>query len=308
MKVEIKKLPKSTVQLQITVPAEKVKEAYQQSLENLAKTAEIKGFRKGNAPIDLVEESLDKGKIHGETINVLLEKYYVQALKENKINPVSNPKVEIQAFDIEKDFEFTATMAVRPDVKLGNYKKAIEKRAKDKKKEVQDQKQEALKKGESLDHVHDHLHSQEIIDLMVDEAEVEVPGMLVEEEVDRMMTRLVDQMQSLNMEMDQYLKAQDKTSDQIREEFSANAERNLKAEFVLAQAVKDAGIEVTDEEIEETAKATGDPQAIENIKNPTHRWYIKSILEKNKLISGLMEEFGGETHAAPTTPEEKEEK
>ncbi len=310
MKVEVKNLPKSTVQLDITVPAEKVSEARDQALDEISKEMEIKGFRKGNAPKEVVEKSVDESKLHGEMVNILLEKYYVQALKEHKINPVSNPKVEIKAFDPEKDFSFTATVAVRPEVDLGDYKQAIKEKEEKIKEEAKKQKEESLKKGEPMENVHAHLHPRDIIEAIVDTAELEVPEMLVEDEVDRMMSRLVDQMQQLNMQMEQYLKAQNKTAEQIRREFSLNAERNLKAEFAMAEAVKEAEIEVTDEEIKETAEATGDPQTIANIQDPTQRWYIKSVLEKNKLISNLLDEFGGvdhgHSHATATEEEPKQ--
>ena len=92
--------------------------------------------------------------------------------------------------------------------------------------------------------------------------------------------------------MEQYLRAQNKTAEQVRGEFTEMAERNLRAEFALAEAIKAEKIEVTDAEIEETAKASGDPQALENIKDPSTKYYVKSILEKNKLLTSIMEELG----------------
>jgi len=295
MKVEVKKLPKSTVQLNVSVPASKVKETYDEVLAATAKSIEIKGFRKGKAPKDLVEKNLDPAKIKGEVVNKLLEKYYIQALKENKINPLSNPKVKIEKFNLEEDFEFVATVAVRPEVKIGDYKKDLKKKLDERKKEVLKLKEEALKKGEDMKNIHDHLHTDEIIKTIVEGTEVEVPELLVEDEVNRMRARLIDQMGTLNMTMEQYLQARGKTTDRLNAEFKNMAEESLKAEFALAQAVKDAGIEVSDEEIEETAKAAGDPVALENLKDPVHKWYIKSILEKNKLLTGIMEELEGET-------------
>lgn len=312
MKVEVKNLPKSAVQLDISVPVEKVKETYDLVLAEATGSAEIKGFRKGKAPKEIVEKNLDPAKLHGEVVNKLLEKYYVQALKENKVNPISNPKVEIKQFELDKDFEFTAKVAVRPEVKVGDYRKELKKKLEERHKEVQKQKEEALKKGKSLEekHLHDHLHSQEVIAAIVDAAEVEVPEMLIEDEVDRMKTRLVDQMQNIDMTLEKYLQAKQISAEDLNKQFENQARNNLKAEFAMAQAVKEAGIEVSDEEIEETAKASGNPQAVENLKDPVNKWYIKSVLEKNKLIQGLMEEFEGkgEKSAEKKDQKKKEEK
>lgn len=303
MQVEIKKLPKSTLQLEVTIPATNVEEVRKLVLNKFSETMEVKGFRKGNAPIDLVEKSLDPAKFNGEVVNTLLEKYYVEALKENKIAPISNPKVEIKAFGEYKDFVFTATVAIRPDVKIGDYKKALKKKTEEKKAEIQKQKEAALKEGKSLENFHDHLHTDEIIDVLTESAELEIPEMLIEDEIDRYMARLVDQMQAINMQMEQYLKAQKKTAEQVREEFASMAEKNLKAEFAMAQIIKDSGITVTDAEIEETAKASGDPQVMENLKDPTTKWYIKSIIEKNKLLASIMDEL-----EIPYKSHEEEEK
>ncbi|MBD3366385.1 hypothetical protein GF360_03560 [candidate division WWE3 bacterium] len=293
MKAKVKKLPKSTLQLEISVPAEDVKKAYDTVLEKVAKSADIKGFRKGKAPKDMVEKNLDPSKLRGEVVNHLLEKYYIQALKENKINPISNPKVEIQKFDMEEDFEFTATVATRPEVKLGDYKKALKKKLEERHNEVKKQKEQALKEGKKMPEIHDHLHTQEIIRTITETAEVEVPDLLVEDEIDRMRARLVDQMQNIDMGLDDYLKAKNQTAEQLNAEFTEQAVQNLKAEFVLAQAITETDIEVTDEEIEEMAKASGDPEAIENLKDPANKWYIKNILEKNKFLTDLMEELEG---------------
>jgi len=297
MKAEIQKLPKSTIQIDVVVPVEKVKEIYDRVLADITDDTEIKGFRKGKAPKDLVEKSVDQSKLLGEAANKVLEKYYVQALKENKIAPISNPKIDIKGFALDKDFAFTAIVAVKPDIKLGDYKSKLKQVVEDKHKASQKQKEGALKEGKPLSDAHDHLHSNEIIDVITNSAEIEIAEMLIEEEVDRMMSRLVDQTQSLNMQIDQYLKAQNKTAEQLRTEFSKMAENNIKAEFAMAEAIKQMNITVTDEEVEEMAKASGDPQAVESIKDPVHKWYIKSILEKNKLITALVEEFGGEDPA-----------
>ncbi len=287
----MKKPAKSTVELKITIPADVVAQTRQQVLEDFAKTTEIKGFRKGNAPLELVEKAIDAGKINGEVVNRLLQKYYVQALKEKEIHPVANPKVEILKFGTDEDFEFKATIAVRPEVKLGDYKKALKKKLKAKKEEAKKAKEEALKEGKPLEHVHDHLHAEEIIETIAESAKMELPEMLIESEVDRYMARLVDQMRAINMDITQYLEAQHKSVEDFRAEYAETARKNLEAEFALMEAIKQEGIKVTDAEIEEAAKASGSEDASKLLLDETNRWYIRSILEKNKLLMKLVDEL-----------------
>ncbi len=296
MIAKVEKQPKSQIKLSVKVESDKVKETYEKLFDQLVQNAEIPGFRKGMAPRDMVKEKTDVSKLYGEVINTLLQTYYPQVLKEQHINPISNPKVEIEEFDLEKDFEFTAIVAVRPEVKVGDYQKKLKELQKQKEQEAKDENAKKLAAGEKMEDVHIHLTANEVIDIITETSEVEVPELLIEDEVERMMSRLVDQAQTIGLSLDQYLKAQNKTSDQLKVDYSNIAEKNLKAEFVMGDLVKKGKIEVTDEEIDEMAKATGDEQMTEQLKDPIQRWYIKSILEKNKLLTKLIEEASGHEH------------
>ena len=279
MQTNVEKLPKSTLKLTVTVPSEKVKQAYEKILTDVVNEAEIPGFRKGHAPKEMVLEKTDVSSLYGEVVNELLKTYYPQALKEHLIQPIANPKVEIKEFDLEKDFTFVATIATRPDVKIGNFRKKIK---------------EQYEKLEKLEDVHIHLTVANVIDSVVEVTEVELPEILIEDEIDRMLSRLVNQAESIGLSLDQYMKSQNKTSEQLRGEYKTIAEKNLKSELALSKLVTDEKIEVTDKEIEEMITASGDKTLMDQMQNDTEKWYIKSVLAKNKLISQLINEAEGE--------------
>src|SRR3989338_8319336 len=109
MDVTVEKLQKNSIKLTVKVPADKVMEAYNLVLEKFAENTEIEGFRKGKAPLELVEKKVKQSELNGETVNHLLREYYIQALKEHKIEGIGNPRVEIKQFEKDKDFEFSAT-------------------------------------------------------------------------------------------------------------------------------------------------------------------------------------------------------
>jgi len=279
MQTNVEKLPKSTLKLTVTVPSEKVKQAYEKILTDVVNEAEIPGFRKGHAPKEMVLEKTDVSSLYGEVVNELLKTYYPQALKEHLIQPIANPKVEIKEFDLEKDFTFVATIATRPDVKIGDFRKKIK---------------EQYEKLEKLEDVHIHLTVANVIDSVVEVTEVELPEILIEDEIDRMLSRLVNQAESIGLSLDQYMKSQNKTSEQLRGEYKTIAEKNLKSELALSKLVTDEKIEVTDKEIEEMITASGDKTLMDQMQNDTEKWYIKSVLAKNKLISQLINEAEGE--------------
>lgn len=283
MKVKVEKQPKSTLSINIIVDVADVKKSYDEVLKDEVTKAEIPGFRKGQAPVHLVKEKLNTSELYGEVVNKLLQTYYPQALKENKISPISNPKVEIKEFDLEKDFEFTATVATKPEFNIKEYKKDL--------KQLYEKTKEEHKE-------HDHkvsLSPNEVIDVLIKKTDLEVPDLLVDEEVERMLMRLIDQTNTLGMSMEDYLKAQNKTVEALRDEYKKAAEGNIKAEFILQKLVDDEKVEITDQEIEDTITALGDPKMQADMSTPLQKWYIKSVLAKNKLLSNLIDEAEGLT-------------
>jgi FKBP-type peptidyl-prolyl cis-trans isomerase (trigger factor) len=262
-------------------------------VDTLVKTAEIDGFRKGKAPKAKVLETVDEAKLNGEVVNILLQKYYPQALKEHHIMPVSNPKVEIKDFNQNQNFRFTATVATRPEVKIGDYKAEIKKSYEEKNKQFKELNAEKLKKGEKIDTDHIHLTANDVLDAVNKVTDVDIADILIEDEVNRMLTRLINQAQAVNLSLEQYLESQGKTAESLKEEYSKVAKQNLAAEFALSKLITDNKVEVSDEEVEKMINATGDIQAKEQMQNENEKWYIKSVLAKNKLISELIEEAQG---------------
>lgn len=309
MKTNIEKLPKSTIKLTITIENDKVKEAYEKTLAQAVQNTEIEGFRKGSAPKEMVKDKIGVSSLYGDALNDLLQTYYPQALKENHISPVSNPKVEVKEFNLEKDLEFTATFAVRPDVKIKDYRKALkayyeEKKEKaekeaDKKKGSEKTDEKTKKATEEKTETHEkhvHLGANEIIEVLLKESEVEIADILIEEETDRMLARLMDQLKSINLTVEKYLSAQNKTAESLRKEYDLSSEKNIKAEFVLSHLINEEKIEVTDKEIDDMIGAIGDKALGEKMSSPMEKLYIKTVLQKNKLIQKLIEETEGVKH------------
>jgi FKBP-type peptidyl-prolyl cis-trans isomerase (trigger factor) len=297
MKTQIEKLPKSAMKLSVTVENSKVKEFYEKEVDKAVENTEVQGFRKGTAPRDMVTEKVGESQLYGDTINEILQTFYPQALKEHKVVPISNPKVEIKEFDINKDLEFTAEFAVRPEIKMGNYKKALKDYYKEKTEKIKKEKLEKLQKGE-LDvekegHEHVHIGANEVIEVLLETGEMEIADMLVEEEIDRQMSTLVKQLETIKLPIEKYLEAQGKKIEELQNDFRESAEKNIKAEFVLSHLIKEEGIEVLDSEIDEMINAAGDPAVAEQMQDPMQKLYVKTILQKNKLLNKLIEDTQG---------------
>ncbi len=351
MQVSVQRLPKSTIKLTVTIPGNNVKEIQEKVLAKIASEAEIDGFRKGKAPLELVKQKLNQQKFDAEVMSELVKTYYPQALAEENLAPIVSPKILIEDYGPEKDFTFTAETALRPQITIGDYKKAIkdsynaktaklEKSRKEEKANAQEQKdkddletseekkslQQPYSEGDQSkdsrdqenssqnDHgrehererEYDHFHMTptDIVDAILTVTQVEIPDMVVAQEVDRMLTRLVQQLQPLNLAMESYLKSINKTGDQLRAEYEEIAGKNIASEMALAEIVKKEQIEVNDEEIEATVTAMGDEKLKQRyLENPVEKAYVKAIIAKNKLIWKLISEVEGTLEDSKTPSE-----
>jgi len=122
MNVKVEKIEKNAVKLEVSVEAEKFKEALQKSYVKNAKKFNIPGFRKGKAPINIIKRYYGEGVFFEDAINICCDETYPLAIKENDIKPVDYPKIDLVQIEEGKDFIYTAEVTVYPEVELGEYK------------------------------------------------------------------------------------------------------------------------------------------------------------------------------------------
>ena len=122
MSVQVEKLEKSMAKLTITVGAAKfdaaVDSAYQKNKGKIA----LPGFRKGKAPRAMIEKMYGTGVFYEDAANELIPEAYETAAKESELEIVAQPEIEVTQMEKGTDFIFTATVAIKPEVTLGDYK------------------------------------------------------------------------------------------------------------------------------------------------------------------------------------------
>ena len=110
------------VKLEITIEAEKFENAMKKVYFQNAKYFNIPGFRKGKAPMNIVEKYYGAQIFYEDAFNEVATESYDKALEENKIEAVSRPEVDIKQMEKGKDVIFTAIVQTKPEVELGKYK------------------------------------------------------------------------------------------------------------------------------------------------------------------------------------------
>lgn len=123
MKVSVKKLEGSQVNIEVSLTGVEFSEYYEFGLNKVLETVEIKGFRKGKVPKDIYLKKFGQGAIYEEAINEAVGKTYYEALQKKKVLAVDEPKIDIDYENLapDKPFKYNAVVDVYPEIKLGDY-------------------------------------------------------------------------------------------------------------------------------------------------------------------------------------------
>lgn len=122
MSVQVENLEKNTAKLTIEVPAEKFEEAVQHSYNKNKGKFNIPGFRKGKAPFNMIKKMYGVGVFYEDAVDEVIDASYPDAAKESGLEIVSRPSISIEEIEEGKPFVYTAVVAVKPEVTLGQYK------------------------------------------------------------------------------------------------------------------------------------------------------------------------------------------
>ncbi|HEY8391207.1 MAG TPA: trigger factor [Capillibacterium sp.] len=123
MQSTVDKLDNNRVLLKFEANPEEVAAAFTQAYKKVVKQVNIPGFRKGKAPRFILEQQFGKEILHQDAVEFLITKGYYEAVREHKLEPVENPKIDFDGVIEEgKPFTFQAEVEVLPEVELGAYK------------------------------------------------------------------------------------------------------------------------------------------------------------------------------------------
>ena len=122
MKVKSKKLSDTRVEITVTLDKNDLKIAKEKAIERLTKEVKLEGFRKGKAPKNLAEKTLNSNDVINETIDIAVRTTVPAAFEQAEKSPLVVPSVNVTKYVPEESAEYTATADILPEVKLGEYK------------------------------------------------------------------------------------------------------------------------------------------------------------------------------------------
>ncbi len=142
IKAEIKKLPKSEVEIKVSVEWKGWKKYIDQAVSDISKEMKVPGFRAGKAPRDIVEKKVGANVVLEEAAQKAIQGTYPEVLDREKIEAIGQPKAEILKIAEGNEFEYKVVTAVVPEAEIKDWRdkiKKVNKEYKDKKVEVKDE-------------------------------------------------------------------------------------------------------------------------------------------------------------------------
>lgn len=436
MQVTTTPAPKSTVELEIELPAERLDRAIKDAVQHLSRRTRVPGFRPGKAPRPVLERVLGPGAILDDAVEHLVESAYREALVKEDLLPLTNADVEVVQAEEGKPLVFKATVQVRPDVPLGDYKgfnfgpeietiddarvdqvvgelrdqnatlTAVEDRgAKDGdyaviayvgtrdgapfeggttermplilgqerlipgfeahlvglrpgestefditfpddygetelagktvqfKVDIKELREKVLPELDD-DFLHQlgdfedlaalradvrrrlernaldrarHEFADKIIEYAVANATVELPEVLIDQEVEVMHDEFRGQIARQGITEEAYLKVMEKTAADLHEQFRAPAEKRVKTLLVLSKVAEEEGVTIDDAEVDaEVARGrdryAGDPKLLSYFESDRGRSFIRSTLRRSKVVETIVDRWLADHPEHPPLP------
>lgn len=287
MTITKKSQDKNTYLFNVHIPAQDVTKAYDESFTHMQKDLQVEGFRKGKVPKDIAKKHLKPDSVYEHAAQDIISEAYKQILAEYKIQPLASPRIELKSAQKDADWELELSVAVRPTVVLGDYKAVIAEVKKEAKagaiwtpgktEEKKDPQQEQREREQLL---------QAILQKLIAKIVIEISPILIESELNKRLTRLVDDVQKIGLSMDGYLASKSETMDSVKEKYTKEIEESLKLEFILDELADAEKVTLEKEEMDKflaSMKAEGNARDIE-----TNAYLYAMLLRRQKLFDVIL--------------------
>lgn len=232
---QLKQLKDKSFVIELTLKADDIKKEYQHVLAEIQATFEKKGFRKGKAPLDVVEQNISPQAVIEEVLNHLLPKEYKSIIEKHQLKPVTEPTIKIknEKLSLDSDWNLELESSELPEVKISP--KLLT--------EIK-----SLNKDKKIDK---KTKTDQIISLIVKHSQIEMPAILMTNDVNRRLSELVDQLQLAKLTLDQYLKNKKTTLVKYREELEKQVKNDWTLNLAINQIAIDQKLKVEEKEIKD---------------------------------------------------------
>lgn len=285
IKHTLKKLPHNSYELLIDVTWDEIEKEYKSSFDVILAEFSFEGFRKGKVPASLAEKHIAKDQVYNQLIRSLLPRIYEDIIKKEGLKPIVSPKIDLVTAKEKETWQIKATLAEKPTVELGEYKKKLlEAKANLKKDAIWVPGKDEAKK-EDPNAQKDKMLS-EALSILLKEVKCEVPFLLIESELNRKLTQLVDDVQKIGLTIDSYLQSKGLTMERLKEQYTREITDMYKLEFILLDIADKEKIEVSEDDMAKLFANLKDDKEKESAK--ANAYFYTSVLRKQKTLDFLI--------------------
>jgi len=283
---KISKLPKNSIEIIVQIPKEEITKASEKTFIQLQNELALEGFRKGKVPTDLARKHIKKESIYQQMLNILLPDIYNQLLKKESLKPIVNPKITLVKAKENEDWEIKIELAEKAIMKLPDYRKIVtDIKVGEKKNEIWTPGKDKVKVEEKAE-----IKSQRLLNLILsglfEATQFEIADLVIDEEIERRLVKLVDDVQKLGLTMENYLKSKNLTLDKLKEQYRKEIIEMYKAEFILSEIADIEKIQVEDKDLQALfagIKDEKDRQAAQK-----NAYFYAGLVRKQKTLDFLI--------------------
>lgn len=285
--ITVAKTGDGTVQITFTIPQKDISSAKSDALKSLSESVNVPGFRPGKAPEAEVEKYVDEQKLLEKTLSSILPKLLSEAIKKHSLRPAIYPRFEVLSAEPDKDWQVRAITCELPVVDLGDYKTKITGQLRAKKIWVPG-KESA--KDKSVPTVEEKAQREtEVINALLENVKPVLPKVLLDEEVNARLSKLLERIEKLGLTLDNYLSSIGKNPQSIRSEYEAQAKEAISLDLILSKIAEVEKLEVDKNDVEQALKiGQSDPKLKEEGDTLERRTIIENILRRRKALDFLM--------------------
>lgn len=287
IKHTLKKLPLQTYELTVSIPWEDIQVQYKKAFDLVLSQFEYEGFRKGKVPRLIGEKHIKKDTVFQQLIHSFIPSVYEEVIKKENLKPIVNPKIDLVSAKENESWEIKITVAQKPDIELKDYKKKVQEiKAASKKADIwvpgKDQKapteQDEKAKKDKL--------FNEALTAILREVKCEVSPLIIESELNKRLSQLVDDVQKLGLTVDAYLQSKGLKMEQLKKQYSDEIAQMYKLEFILMEIADQEKITVGQDEIQKIFATIKNDK--ERASAQSNSYFYASILRKQKTLDYII--------------------
>jgi FKBP-type peptidyl-prolyl cis-trans isomerase (trigger factor) len=288
---------------------DEIKPVYDQTLTKLAKRLKKPGFRKGKVPANVAEQSINPAEVFDQVLQQIVPDKYIQYIKDNKLAPLTHPQIKPLKLVKGSDWELEVQIAEKPEIKLGKYQAEVKKGFKDAAKEIKERTAElkkkaaeakkSKKKDDKAPAAPTELTEKEIIDVklsnifqaLVRKIQPQIPELLVKERVRQEVEQLEHQLSHMQLKLEDYLKHQGQTFEQMTQRMAMMQLAQVQLEFVLEAIILAEKLEATPEEVKakvEEMKKNLPKEQLAQFNEEAYTQHLTPVVNREKVTDFLL--------------------